>query len=202
MREIWHIFKKDARQTIALTDGSASNLRTSAWTREAQSNASTPQTSGTEVALQFRTTGVANGTTIACDAAEITIETPSHAVWRSGLIDWSSITQAPDGCRVPVLLPFAGSADQKLRVRASVYFTVFGDEHATAVQANRFFEKGLRTIESEVEKANEVAREFNESLVPAVAEALEAAKELAAERRKLAGGLKPPASYERWWGRP
>ena len=75
-------------------------------------------------------------------------------------------------------------------------------EHATAHQANRFFERSLQTIEAEVEQANEVAREFNESLVPALAEALEAAQELAAERRKLGQGLKPPASYERWWGRP
>ena len=75
-------------------------------------------------------------------------------------------------------------------------------EHATAHRANQFFEASLRTIETEVGKANEVAREFNESLVPAVAEALAAARELAAERHKLAQGLKPPASYERWWGRP
>jgi hypothetical protein len=75
-------------------------------------------------------------------------------------------------------------------------------EHATAHRANLFFERSLRTIETEVEQANVVAREFNESLVPAIAEALEEARELAAERQKLARGLKPPASYERWWGRP
>lgn len=75
-------------------------------------------------------------------------------------------------------------------------------EHATAHRANTFFEQSVGVIEAEVEQANQIAREFNESLVPAIGAALVEAKELAAERQKLAAGLKPPASYERWWGRP
>ena len=75
-------------------------------------------------------------------------------------------------------------------------------EHPTAHRANQFFEHSVSTIEAEVERVNQIVREFNDSLVPAIATALEEAKELAAERKKLAEGLKPPASYERWWGRP
>ena len=57
-------------------------------------------------------------------------------------------------------------------------------------------------IEADVERANETARQFNETLVPALAEALEEARDRAKERQKLAESLKPPKSYERWWGRP
>lgn len=75
-------------------------------------------------------------------------------------------------------------------------------EHPTAPGANQFFEDSLQAIEADVERANVVAREFNESLIPALTEALADARERASERRKLAAGLKPPKSYERWWGRP
>jgi hypothetical protein len=75
-------------------------------------------------------------------------------------------------------------------------------ERPTANGANQFFERSLQMIEADVERTNELVRQFNESLMPALTEALDQARELAAERRKLASGLKPPKSYERWWGRP
>jgi phage tail tape-measure protein len=53
-----------------------------------------------------------------------------------------------------------------------------------------------------VERVNEAARQFNESLTPALTEALEDAQARARERQSLAESLKPPKSYERWWGRP
>ena len=71
-----------------------------------------------------------------------------------------------------------------------------------AANANRFFESSLQAIEADVERANEVVREFNESLAPALVGAFEVARARATERRRLASGLKPPKSYERWWGRP
>jgi hypothetical protein len=75
-------------------------------------------------------------------------------------------------------------------------------EHPSASGANRFFESSLQTVEAAVESANEIARRFNDELMPVLTEALDEARELATERRKLAKGLKPPKSYERWWGRP
>ncbi len=75
-------------------------------------------------------------------------------------------------------------------------------EHPSANGANRFFESSLEVVEAAVERANEVVRQFNEDLMPVLTEALGEARELATERRKLAKGLKPPKSYERWWGRP
>ena len=75
-------------------------------------------------------------------------------------------------------------------------------EHPEAASANQFFERGVQMIEADVERANEIAREFNESLVPALTQTLDAARRLAEERQRLAKGLKPPRSYERWWGRP
>ena len=75
-------------------------------------------------------------------------------------------------------------------------------EHPTANGANQFFEHSLQAIEADVARANELAEQFNESLSGALAEALAEARERATERRKLAAGLKPPKSYERWWCRP
>jgi hypothetical protein len=75
-------------------------------------------------------------------------------------------------------------------------------EHPNAGNANRFFESSLRAVEADVERANEVVREFNESLAPTLVSVFEVARERATERRRLASGLKPPTSYERWWGRP
>jgi len=75
-------------------------------------------------------------------------------------------------------------------------------EHPSAGNANRFFETSLQTVEAEVERANEVVREFNESIAPVLVGAFEVARERAKERQRLAADLKPPKSYERWWGRP
>jgi phage tail tape-measure protein len=57
-------------------------------------------------------------------------------------------------------------------------------------------------LEADVERVNEAARQFNETLTPALTEALEEARARARERQSLAESLKPPKSYERWWGRP
>jgi len=91
-----------------------------------------------------------------------------------------------------------------IEVQPEEYRLVVGyvAEHPNAGNANRFFEGSLRTIEAHVERANEVAREFNESLPEALVGAFEIARERASERHRLAAGLKPPKSYERWWGRP
>ena len=75
-------------------------------------------------------------------------------------------------------------------------------ENPSAGNANRFFETSLQTVEAEVERANEVVREFNESIAPTLVGAFEVARERAKARQRLAAGLKPPKSYERWWGRP
>ncbi len=75
-------------------------------------------------------------------------------------------------------------------------------EHPTASSANQFFERTVQAVEADVERANEVAEQFNESLIDYLADALVVARERATQRQQLAAGLKPPKSYERWWGRP
>ena len=75
-------------------------------------------------------------------------------------------------------------------------------EHPTAQGANKFFEQSLEMLEADVERVNEAARLFNDTLTPALTEALEEAQARARERQSLAESLKPPKSYERWWGRP
>jgi hypothetical protein len=75
-------------------------------------------------------------------------------------------------------------------------------EHPTASSANQFFERSVQAVEADVARANEVAEQFNESLIDYLADALVVARERATQRQQLAAGLKPPKSYERWWGRP
>ena len=78
----------------------------------------------------------------------------------------------------------------------------YAAEHPLANAANRHFDESLRYIEAQVETVNRQVDEFNEGLAAAVLKELEACKTLAEERQKFAAGLKLPASYERWWGRP
>ena len=89
--------------------------------------------------LQFRTTGVANGTLIACEGAEITIDAPSRATWQSGFVgSRSSIARASDGCGVRTFVNsdfFEKAVDQKIRLRTALYFTVLGDERSMEIPA-------------------------------------------------------------------
>jgi hypothetical protein len=74
-------------------------------------------------------------------------------------------------------------------------------EHPDAAQANQFFERSVRYIEDEVKRANEVVQEFNDSLVPALNDALERARQWAKERRDFANKLTPPRLQEGVWSR-
>jgi hypothetical protein len=74
-------------------------------------------------------------------------------------------------------------------------------EHPDAAQANQFFEHSVKYIEDEVKRANEVVQGFNDSLVPALTDALERARQCAKERRDFADKLKPPRLQEGIWSR-
>jgi hypothetical protein len=74
-------------------------------------------------------------------------------------------------------------------------------EHPDATQANQFFEHSVEYIEAEVKRANQVVREFNDGLVPALGEALERARQWANERRAFANKLTPPRLSEGVWSR-
>ncbi len=74
-------------------------------------------------------------------------------------------------------------------------------EHPDAAQANQFFERSVKYIEAEVKRANEVVREFNDGLVPALTDALERACKWAKERRDFANKLTPPRLQEGIWSR-
>jgi hypothetical protein len=75
-------------------------------------------------------------------------------------------------------------------------------EHPDAAAANRFFDAGLRAIESAIGNVRVHVDEFNERLVPVVREALMQAKARAEERKNFAAKLKHPRPEEPWWGRP
>jgi len=75
-------------------------------------------------------------------------------------------------------------------------------EHPDATQANKFFERSVEYIENDVGHANEIVQTFNDSLGPALEEALERALQWAKERRQLASKLVPPRLREGVWVRP
>lgn len=78
----------------------------------------------------------------------------------------------------------------------------YAAERPLANAANRHFDESLRYIEAQVEIVNQQVAAFNEALEPAIRKELEQCKVRARERKTFAAGLKLPASYERWWGRP
>jgi hypothetical protein len=92
--------------------------------------------SSATIDLQFLAAGVPDETFISCDAAEVTVETPSHATWRSGFIALGSATSpGQEGCTVRRFVDAPGFfdrvRDQTVRIHTTVYFTVFGDERST-----------------------------------------------------------------------
>jgi hypothetical protein len=58
--------------------------------------------------LPLRIAGLPAGTLLACDAATLSVESPSGATWQSDVIPLDSrISQAPDGCRVRAIVDHA-----------------------------------------------------------------------------------------------
>jgi hypothetical protein len=91
--------------------------------------------------LPLRIAGLPDGTLLACEAATVRIESPTGATWHSGVIGFglpilqarSTISQAPDGCRVRAEVEnafFNSNRDQQVRIQSALYFTVFGNEHS------------------------------------------------------------------------
>jgi hypothetical protein len=88
--------------------------------------------------LHFHVAGVPAGTFVACEAATVTVETPSAAIWRSGVI-WlnSRIAQTSDGCQVEALVDnafFNDNRNRQAHVRSTLYLTVFGDERTASMR--------------------------------------------------------------------
>ena len=75
-------------------------------------------------------------------------------------------------------------------------------EHPTPAAPTSSSSAAVQAIEADVERANEVAESSTRASIRLLADALEVARERATQRQQLAAGLKPPKSYERWWGRP
>lgn len=71
-------------------------------------------------------------------------------------------------------------------------------EHPVADDANEYFQKSLLDVEQRMGRVREQIAAFNESLLPALSEALQAAKERAKERRSFAARLTIPQPKEPW----
>ena len=65
-------------------------------------------------------------------------------------------------------------------------------EHPVAEQANRFFQRSLYDADERMGRVKEQVVTYNETLLPAITEALQAAKARAKERRRFAAGLTLP----------
>jgi hypothetical protein len=93
-------------------------------------------------------------------------------------------------------------AGAELDIGESQLVLAYVAEHPDAAVANRFFDSGLRRIESEIDDVRGQVDEFNERLAPVLGEALAQAKARAEERRGFAAKLQHPRPEEPWWGRP
>jgi hypothetical protein len=71
-------------------------------------------------------------------------------------------------------------------------------EHPVAAVANDFFQRSLSETEEKVARIREQVMAYNESLLPAVSEALRAARSRAKERRSFAASLTVPLPKEPW----
>lgn len=71
-------------------------------------------------------------------------------------------------------------------------------EHPVAEQANEFFQWSLYDADERMGRVRKQVMTFNETLLPAISEALQAAKGRAKERRRFAAGLTLPHPKEPW----
>ena len=101
---------------------------------------------GTGIAdLPFLITGLPEGTELKCDAASVVIEGPPGVRWESGWIP--AIRTRPlesGGCVVRVLLnkfpffPLDSAWNQPVKIRASLYLTLFGNKRWTTLPTTEF----------------------------------------------------------------
>lgn len=130
--------------------------------------------------------------------------------------------EEPDGghvavraTRVDMSVPLEGSATLALLAEADSTLDLAGAEidlaekrlvvgyvaeYPDAATANDYFDRCLTTIDAEVHRLSEQVVAYNDSLMPALRDALEAANGRAKARRKFAAGLKQPRTFERWGG--
>ena len=71
-------------------------------------------------------------------------------------------------------------------------------EHPVAEEANEFFQRSLYDADDRVNRLRGQVIAYNEALLPAIREALQAAKDRAKERRRFAAGLTLPHPKEPW----
>ena len=71
-------------------------------------------------------------------------------------------------------------------------------EHPVAEEANEFFQRSLYDADDRVHRLRGQVMAYNEALLPAIREALQAAKDRAKERRRFAARLALPHPKEPW----
>jgi hypothetical protein len=88
--------------------------------------------------------------------------------------------------------------DAEINADEHCLVVAFVAEHPVADDANDYFQKSLLDVEQKMGRVSEHVAAFNESLLPALSEALQAARERAKERRSLAARLTIPQPKEPW----
>ncbi|MEO7190197.1 MAG: hypothetical protein ABI051_04005 [Vicinamibacterales bacterium] len=88
----------------------------------------------------FQLGGIADDTLTHCDAAEIRLEAANGTAWNSGLLLKRAPAPAAAPCSVVLSLPpdfVRATAGQPVRLRGTVYVTVFGQKQTTTVPLDR-----------------------------------------------------------------
>jgi hypothetical protein len=104
---------------------------------------------------------------------------------------FDTIARAAEGCALDL-------GDVEIDAGERCLVAAFVAEHPVAEAANEYFQETLLDVERKVGRLKEQIAAFNESLLPALSEAMQAAKERAKERRSFAARLTIPHPKEPW----
>jgi hypothetical protein len=104
---------------------------------------------------------------------------------------FATITRLSGGCTLDL-----GQAEIDAKEHCLV--VAFIAEHPVAEAANEYFQQTLLDVEQRMGRVRAQVEAFNESLVPALTEALQAARTRAKERRSFTARLTIPQPKEPW----
>jgi hypothetical protein len=104
---------------------------------------------------------------------------------------FATVARLAEGCALDLGQAEIDAKEHRLVV-------AFVAEHPVAAAANEYFQKALLDVEQTMGRLRAQVEIFNQSLVPALTEALRAAKSRAKERRNFAARLVIPKPVEPW----
>lgn len=104
---------------------------------------------------------------------------------------FATIARLSEGCALDL-------GEAEIDGKEHCLVVAFIAEHPVAEEANEYFQETLLDVEQKMGRVRAQVEAFNESLVPALTEALQAAQVRARERRSFAARLTIPQPKEPW----